>query len=153
MASANDLSVVSVTWAARPLVIFWQSLIMWLLLAHSRQRPPFMCHWHSWGVSFPSLPSLSIKSGLFCTCSLGLFLSLELDLLLAGSGLGDFFPNFPLVQGAGLFSWASSALHSQYLCRVHICSSYSQSKYFPILFLFSGHFPSHIHASTLLQHL
>ena len=115
MVSANDSSTASVIWAAQPLVAFGQSLIMWLLLAHSRQRPPSMHHWHSWGVSFPSLLSLSIKSGLFCACSLAFLLSLELDASLANSGLRDLFPNFPSVQGAGLLLQASSALCSQYL--------------------------------------
>ena len=115
MASTNDSSIASVIWAAQPLVTFRQSLIMWLLLAHSRQRPPSICCWRSWGVSLPSFPSLSVKSGFFCTCSLDLFLSLEPDALLASSGLGDLFPNFLLVQGAGPFSRASLALCSQYL--------------------------------------
>ena len=65
MVSAGEPSVALVTWAAWPLVAFGQSLIMWLLLAHSRQRPPSMHCCHSWGVSLPSLPSLSNKSGLF----------------------------------------------------------------------------------------
>ena len=114
MVSANDSSTASVIWAAQPLVTFGQSLIIWPLLAHSRQRPPSMRRWHSWGVSFPSLLSLSVKSGLFCACSLGFLLSLELDTSLADSGLRDLFPNFPSVQGAGLLSQASSALCSQY---------------------------------------
>ena len=63
--------MVSVAWATQPLVTFRQSLIMWLLLAHGKQRPPSIRHWHSWGVSLPSLLSLSIKSGFFCACSLG----------------------------------------------------------------------------------
>ena len=72
-----------------------------------------MHHWHSWGVSLPSLLSLSDKSGLFCACSFGFLLSFELDASLAGSGLSGLFPNFPSVQGP--LSWASLALHSQYL--------------------------------------
>ena len=111
--SAGEPSVALVTWAAQPLVAFGQSLIMWLFLAHSRQRPPSMCRCHSWGVSLPSLLSFSIRSGLFCACSLGYLLSLELDASLAGSGLRDLFLNFPLVWGVGPLSWVSSALHSQ----------------------------------------
>ena len=62
MASADDSSMALVIWAAQPLVTFGQFFIMWLLLAHGRQRPPSMHHCRSWGVSLPSLPSLSIKS-------------------------------------------------------------------------------------------
>ena len=72
-----------------------------------------MHRWHSWGVSLPSLPSLSNKSGLFCACSFGFLLSFELDALLAGLGLSGLFLNFLLVQG--LLSQASSAIRSQYL--------------------------------------
>ena len=118
MVLADDLSIALVTWAAWPLVGFRQSLIMWLLLAHSRHRPPSRHHWRSWGVSLPSLLSLSIKSGFFCTCSLDLFLSLEPDMSLAGSGLGDLFQNFPSVWGAGLLSWVSLGLCPQYLCLI-----------------------------------
>ena len=113
--SASEPSMALVTWTACPLVAFGQSLIMWLLLAHSKQRPPSMRHCRSWGVSLPSLPSLSIKSGLFCAFSLGLLLSFEPDASLAGSDLRDLFPNFPLVQGVGPPSWVSLALRSQYL--------------------------------------
>ena len=109
MVLADDPSVALVTWGARPHVDFGQSLIMWLLLAHSKQRPPSMCHWHSWGVRLPSLPSLSIKSGFLCVGSLDFLLSLELDMSLASSGFRDLFPGFPSVQEVGLLSWVSSA--------------------------------------------
>ena len=122
---AEDSSVVSVAWAAQPHIALGQSLIMWLLLAHSRQRPPSMCHWHSWGVSLPSLLSLSVESGFFCVSFLGFFLSLEPDTSLTGSGLGDLFLNFPSVQGAGLLSRVSSALPSQYLWSILSAKSLS----------------------------
>ena len=102
IASTIDLSIVSVAWAAWPCIDFGQSLIMWPLLVHNKQKLPSVHRWHSWGVSLPSLLSLSIKSGFFCVGSLCFFLFLESDTSFIGwLWLGRLIPGSSIGLGSG----------------------------------------------------
>ena len=62
-------------------------------------------------------------------------------------------PWYAFQRGRRLIKIIIDHTHQTIGCRGHICPLQGQSKYFPILFWFSGHFPSSIYASTLSQHL